>query len=152
MAAGQRQLVREGGCTAGRAQSLHRVALVVKLAAMLMGDTDWLISPTFRDHASGVALWWFAVLWLGSLGGCLGSFLTVVWDRRGTDRGIVFPPSHCEECGHSIRWYHNIPVWGWVLLGGRCRDCGARIPFKHPLIEGIFAAAFITVGILSPWL
>jgi prepilin signal peptidase PulO-like enzyme (type II secretory pathway) len=98
------------------------------------------------------ALWWFLVLWLGALGGCVGSFLTVVWDRLGSDEGFVLPRSRCPECDREIRWYHNIPVIGWLLLRGRCYDCGSRIPLKHPLIEAIFALAFMAAGIASPWL
>ncbi len=97
-------------------------------------------------------MWWFAILWLGALGGCVGSFLNVVWDRWGTGEGIVFPRSKCPQCGHAIRWYHNLPVVGWLLLRGRCYDCRAPIPVKHPLVEGLFAALFIMAGLLSPWL
>ena len=63
-------------------------------------------------------MWWFAVIWLGALGGCVGSFLTVVWDRLGTGEGFVFPRSRCPECDHEIRWYHNLPIVGWLLLAG----------------------------------
>ena len=113
---------------------------------------DWLVAPRFQDTMLTVALWWFAVIWLAALGGCVGSFLNVLWDRQRTGRGIVFPPSQCEECGHTIRWFHNVPVIGWLVLGGRCRDCGARIPLKHPLVEAFFAMLFAIGGILSPWL
>lgn len=118
----------------------------------MIEDQAWLISPQQQNELLTAALWWFFILWLAALGGCVGSFLTVVWDRRGTDRGLVYPPSECEECGHSIRWYHNVPVVGWLILRGRCKDCGSPIPLKHPLIEAVFAVLFVTVGILSPWL
>ena len=55
--------------------------------------------------------------------------------------------SRCPECDHEIRWYHNVPVLGWIMLGGRCYDCGARIPVKHPLIELAFALVFIFAGL-----
>ena len=109
-------------------------------------------SPRLQDQWLTIALWWLVVIWLATLGGCVGSFLTVVWDRRGTERGIVFPPSQCEECGHSIRWYHNIPIAGWLFLRGHCHDCGAPVPVKHLLVEVLFAGLFIVAGILSPWL
>jgi leader peptidase (prepilin peptidase)/N-methyltransferase len=99
------------------------------------------------DHLLTSGMWWFVVLWLGALGGCVGSFLTVVWDRLGTGEGIVFPRSRCPECDHELRWYHNVPVIGWLMLRGRCYDCGSRIPWKHPLIEAAFALAFIGVGL-----
>jgi len=117
---------------------------------------DWptLLSVSFRttDQLLTDAMWWFAIIWLGALGGCVGSFLTVVWDRLGTGEGIVYPRSRCPECDHDIRWYHNLPIVGWILLRGRCYDCGSRIPFKHPLIEAVFAMLFILIGLATPWL
>ncbi len=110
------------------------------------------ISPRVMDHALSAVLWWFAIIWLGCLGGCVGSFLNVVWDRRGTGEGIVLPRSRCSECDRPIRWYHNLPIVGWLVLRGRCYECGARIPVKHPLVEAFFAATFIAVGLSSPWL
>ena len=112
------------------------------------------ISARTTDQLLTSGMWWFAVIWLGCLGGCVGSFLTVVWDRLGTGEGFVFPRSRCPECDHEIRWYHNVPVVGWLLLGGRCYDCGSRIPVKHPLIEAVFAVIFMLIGVLVvlPWL
>ena len=120
--------------------------------AMFLAQLDLFTSPKFQDQWLTTTLWFLVVIWLATLGGCVGSFLTVVWDRRGTDRGIVFPPSQCDECGHSIRWYHNIPIAGWLFLRGRCHDCGAPVPIKHLLAEIFFAGLFIAAGILSPWL
>lgn len=119
-----------------------------------MGDCMFsaIISLRTADHLMTSALWWFAIVWLGCLGGCVGSFLTVVWDRLGTGEGIVMPRSRCPECDHEIRWYHNIPILGWLMLRGRCYDCGARIPIKHLLVESLFAALFIVVGLATPWL
>ena len=112
-----------------------------------------MIADSFRttDHALTGALWWIAVLWFAALGGCVGSFLTVVWDRMGSEHGFVFPSSRCPECDHKIRWYHNLPIVGWILLGGRCYDCGSRIPIKHPLVEAIFALVFVWIGLQLPW-
>ena len=113
-----------------------------------------LIGASFRatDQILTNAMWWFAVIWLGALGGCVGSFFTVVWDRLGTDESFVLPRSRCPECDHEIRWYHNLPILGWLLLRGRCYDCGSRIPLKHPLIEALFALLFILIGLATPWL
>lgn len=110
------------------------------------------ISARATDRMLTAGLWWFAVLWLACLGGCVASFLTVVWDRMGTGEGIVFPRSRCPECDHEIRWRHNIPVLGWLLLGGKCYDCGSRIPVKHPIFEAILALAFVLLGLATPWL
>ena len=110
------------------------------------------MSSRTTDRVLTVGLWWFIVLWLGMFGAAVGSFLTVVWDRMGGEEGFVFPRSRCPECDHEIRWYHNIPVLGWLLLRGRCHDCGSRIPVKHPVIEALFGLALIGLALATPWL
>jgi leader peptidase (prepilin peptidase)/N-methyltransferase len=116
----------------------------------------WLaiVAVSFRttDRLLTSGIWWCAIIWLGIFGGAVGSFLTVVWDRLGTGEGFVFPRSRCPECDRPIRWYHNVPVVGWLLLGGRCYDCGSRIPVKHPVVELAFALLFIAIGLATPWL
>jgi leader peptidase (prepilin peptidase)/N-methyltransferase len=65
----------------------------------------------------------------------LGSFLNVVAARVPLRRSIVRPPSACMACGHEIRWYDNVPLVSWLVLRGRCRDCGVRIPAVYPAVE-----------------
>lgn len=65
----------------------------------------------------------------------LGSFLNVVVARVPLRRSIVRPPSACMECGQGIAWYDNVPVVSWLLLRGRCRNCGAGISARYPLVE-----------------
>jgi leader peptidase (prepilin peptidase)/N-methyltransferase len=67
----------------------------------------------------------------------LGSFLNVVAARVPLRRSIVRPPSACMECGHEIAWHDNVPVLSWILLRGRCRDCGTHIPARYPLVEAV---------------
>jgi leader peptidase (prepilin peptidase)/N-methyltransferase len=110
------------------------------------------VSARTVDHGLTAVMWWSAVVWLGCVGGCVGSFLNVVWDRLGTDQGIVYPRSRCPECDHELRWYHNIPMLGWLMLRGRCYDCGSRIGVKHLVVEAIFAAIFVGIGLATPWL
>jgi len=69
----------------------------------------------------------------------LGSFLNVVAARVPLHRSIVSPGSACISCGHSIAWYDNIPLVSWLALRGRCRACGARIPFRYPAVELVTA-------------
>ena len=69
----------------------------------------------------------------------LGSFLNVVAARVPLRRSVVSPPSACMACETPIAWYDNIPVLSWVLLRGRCRACGASIPWKYPLVELVTA-------------
>jgi leader peptidase (prepilin peptidase) / N-methyltransferase len=76
----------------------------------------------------------------------LGSFLNVVAARVPLRRSIVRPPSACMDCGHEIAWYDNVPVLSWLLLRGRCRNCGAGIPVRYPLVElvsGLLVAACV---------
>ncbi|MFA6319110.1 MAG: prepilin peptidase [Elusimicrobiota bacterium] len=71
---------------------------------------------------------------------CLGSFLNVVIHRLPKGRSVVHPGSRCPQCRHAIAFYDNIPVLSWVLLGGRCRSCKARISGRYPLVEVLTAA------------
>jgi len=53
--------------------------------------------------------------------------------------GLIVEPSHCPSCGHHIRFYENIPLLSFVLLGGQCSACGAGISLRYPAVE-IFTA------------
>ena len=57
--------------------------------------------------------------------------------------------SHCPSCGHQIRAYDNIPVLSWLLLRGRCRDCGATISWRYPAGEALTAALYVGVVLLD---
>lgn len=84
---------------------------------------------------------------LGIFGALIGSFLNVVVYRVPLGRSVVAPASACGQCGHPIRWYDNIPVISWLVLRGRCRDCGARISVRYPLVELAGAVAFAFVAL-----
>jgi leader peptidase (prepilin peptidase)/N-methyltransferase len=71
----------------------------------------------------------------GILGLLVGSFLNVVVWRLPRGESLVHPRSRCPSCGTAIRPWDNIPVASWLLLRGRCRDCGARIAPRYPLVE-----------------
>ncbi|MBN1273102.1 MAG: prepilin peptidase [Candidatus Aminicenantes bacterium] len=72
-----------------------------------------------------------------------GSFLNVVIHRLPRGESLVHPPSTCPQCGKRIRSYDNIPVVSFIILGGRCRFCRARIPATYPLIEVLTPACFL---------
>ena len=72
-----------------------------------------------------------------------GSFLNVCIVRVPRRESVVSPGSHCPGCGHSIRWYDNIPVFSYVLLRGRCRDCGSRISLLYPVVEILTGVVFV---------
>lgn len=76
-------------------------------------------------------------------GACVGSFLNVVVWRLPRDESIVSPPSHCPKCLHRLAWRDNIPVLGWILLGGKCRYCGQKISSRYPIIEFITGALLV---------
>ncbi len=83
----------------------------------------------------------------GVLGLAVGSFLNVVIHRVPLGHSLVSPPSHCPGCDAHIRPRDNVPVLGWLLLRGRCRDCGAPISARYPLVEGLTAALFVVVSV-----
>lgn len=92
------------------------------------------------------------------LGLLVGSFLNVVilrlpkrleWDWKRDAREILEQPelydppppgiaverSHCPHCKHQLSWYENIPVFSWLALRGKCRNCKAPISFQYPFVE-----------------
>ena len=79
------------------------------------------------------------------LGSVIGSFLNVCIYRLPMGESIVFPPSHCTSCGRAIRFYNNIPILSYLILRGRCRDCGSRISIQYPLVELLSGVALTSV-------
>ena len=71
----------------------------------------------------------------GVIGLVIGSFLNVVVWRVPRGESVVSPPSACPACQTPIRPRDNVPVVGWLLLKGRCRDCDVKISPRYPLVE-----------------
>src|SRR5437868_7564968 len=69
----------------------------------------------------------------------LGSFLNVVAARVPLRRSVVKPRSACMSCGQELAWYDNIPLVSYVVLRGRCRNCGVHIALRYPLVELVTA-------------
>jgi len=80
---------------------------------------------------------------LAILGLAIGSFLNVCIHRLPSKGSIVHPPSSCPQCGSILRWFDNIPVVSYVILGGRCRQCKATISIRYPIIEVVTMAIFL---------
>ncbi len=78
-----------------------------------------------------------------ALGLAFGSFLNVCVYRLPRDLSVVHPGSACPYCKTRIRFYDNIPVLSWLLLGGRCRDCQAHITPRYLIVELLTGALFL---------
>ena len=74
----------------------------------------------------------FIVLILGLL---FGSFLNVVILRLPKDESVVFGASHCPKCKNTLKPWHNIPLFSWILLRGKCAFCKTNISAQYPIIE-----------------
>ena len=85
-------------------------------------------------------------------GTMIGSFLNVVIYRIPNGESIVFPASKCQSCQTPLKWYHNIPIFSWLFLGGKCGFCKAPIAKQYPLVELltglIFTALYFKLGLV----
>ena len=85
-------------------------------------------------------------------GTLIGSFLNVVIYRIPKNESIVFPSSKCQSCGNSLKWWHNIPIFSWLFLLGKCYFCKDKISSQYPLVEFltglIFLALFFKLGLV----
>ena len=93
--------------------------------------------------------WWWT--WAGSVlgtafvfwvGACIGSFLNVVAYRLPRGEGLFSPPSRCPACETQLRWRQNLPIFGWLLLRGKCRFCRSAISPQYPIVEFVTALLF----------
>jgi len=99
---------------------------------------------------------WEDALFAGSafvLGAVVGSFLNVVAYRVPAGRSVIAGRSACPACGHPVRARDNVPILGWILLGGRCRDCGGSIPAGYAIVEvaGGAALALLAIAEIVAW-
>lgn len=82
--------------------------------------------------------------------GCaVGSFLNVVRYRLPRKINMVSGRSACPGCGRTIAWYDNIPVASFIVLRGKCRQCGWRIPGVYPVIELATGVTFLLVWLFA---
>lgn len=83
------------------------------------------------------------------LGACYGSFCNVVAWRLPRKESVIRPGSHCTRCGKNVRWHDNLPVLGWLLLAGRCRDCRKTISARYPIVEALSAGLWISATVAA---
>lgn len=87
----------------------------------------------------------FVIAVAALFGAIIGSFLNVVIHRVPRGEFFASSRSRCPSCESEIKFYDNIPVISWLLLGGKCRNCAARISPRYPLVEALTAALFALV-------
>ena len=92
------------------------------------------------------------------VGLCVGSFCNVLIYRIPKNEEFVRTSSHCMTCGHTLKWYENIPLISWLIQGGACRACGVKLSAQYPLVEAanglmwlltalMFRGDWVTVGL-----
>lgn len=75
-------------------------------------------------------------------GASIGSFLNVVIYRVPAGLSLLHPPSRCPQCLHKLGKTENVPVLGWLRLGGKCRWCKTPISARYPLVEAVCGLLF----------
>lgn len=93
----------------------------------------------------------FVFFWIFFLGAAFGSFMNVVVWRLPQGTSLSRPASHCPRCGRPIRWRHNVPVVGWLVLRGKCFDCRAPISKRYPIVEFLAGCGFLTIALGAPY-
>ncbi len=98
---------------------------------------------------TGSSLWaWFMVLlatllFVFTVGACVGSFLNVAIIRMPLEKSLLWPSSRCGRCLQAIHWYDNIPLLSYLWLRGRCRTCGASYSIGYFFVELTTALGFV---------
>jgi leader peptidase (prepilin peptidase)/N-methyltransferase len=78
-------------------------------------------------------------------GAMIGSFLNVVIYRIPKGESIVFPSSKCQSCQNTLKWWHNIPIFSWLFLRGKCYFCKEKISVQYPIVEFITGVIFVAL-------
>ncbi|MDX2132651.1 MAG: prepilin peptidase [Planctomycetota bacterium] len=103
-------------------------------------------------HATlGASEWilWVApivtALWVGAFGACVGSLVNVLVYRLPLGLDVVAPTSRCPNCETKLTWRENIPIFGWLMLRGKCRFCRSPISPEYPIVETFTACLWMLV-------
>ncbi|MFM8571580.1 MAG: prepilin peptidase [Pirellula sp.] len=119
-----------------------------------IAQSKWRFDP--RDPEISFRIWfirrtveyWF-VFWFFYLGACIGSFINVVASRTPQKKTIVTRGSHCPFCDKPLNMIDNSPVFGWILLRGRCRACRLPISPRYLIMEIAVGLIFVTLGAIE---
>ena len=84
-------------------------------------------------------------IFFGLMGLLWGSFFNVCVYRMPAGQSIWMPGSYCYHCGSPVRWYDNCPVFAYLFLGGRCRDCKSPFSIRYAIVEFITGLLFMAV-------
>ncbi len=75
----------------------------------------------------------------------IGSFLNAVVYRLNAVESLM-ERSHCPNCKKMVRWFDNVPLFSFILLSARCRDCGEKISWQYPIVEASTGVIFALIG------
>ncbi|HZW06731.1 MAG TPA: prepilin peptidase, partial [Phycisphaerales bacterium] len=92
------------------------------------------------------------LVFVSCFGACIGSLMNVLVYRLPLGKGVVTEPSHCPKCNTRLTWRENIPIFGWLLLRGRCRFCKVKISPQYPLVELVVAVMFVLLWMQLYWI
>lgn len=79
----------------------------------------------------------------------IGSFLNVCIYRLPLHENIAITGSHCMSCGHRLAWFDLVPLFSWMLLGGKCRYCKVKLSVQYPLIEGLNGIGYVLIFMVN---
>ena len=92
----------------------------------------------------------YITLLLFVVGTFFGSFYACISTRLSKNESIIRPGSHCENCNHRLTWYELIPVFSYLIQGGKCRKCKIKLSKGYLLSElltgVLFALSFYIYG------
>jgi hypothetical protein len=119
-----------------------------------IATTKWKYSPkdpeiSYRIKLIQRTVEYLFVFWFFYLGASIGSFINVVANRTPRGKTIVTRGSHCPFCDTPLSMVDNSPVFGWILLRGRCRACRIPISPRYLIMEIIVGACFTMLGVIE---
>ncbi len=111
-------------------------------------------TPIVEIAQTGMPWYWQqhlpSLFFVFAFGACVGSFLNVVNYRIPAGMSILTPPSRCPTCGARLRFFReNLPIFGWFMVRGKCRYCGARISSEYMIVELLMALLFTGLYVLT---